>query len=233
MKSYKTIISAAAAGLALAAVSGNAQVLNLQSDGTIPAGGTLVNQELVGVSPSGNVGANNGTISTWVVNDPDVDASGLIFIYQVKNEGVDGIDQVEVTGFTASEILTGTGDYNSLSGTGALTFGSTPTVGTGGNTTAFATLNFVAPNALNFDTATIPGTFTSEDLGVGGISDYLVVFTDVTSFQESYGQTQDSFTGQGNILAPVPEANTIAAGALMLLPLGIGAVRALRKERTA
>ena len=32
---------------------------------------------------------------------------------------------------------------------------------------------------------------------------------------------------------PLPEASTVMAGALMLLPLGIGAVRALRKERTA
>lgn len=32
---------------------------------------------------------------------------------------------------------------------------------------------------------------------------------------------------------PVPEASTVMAGALMLLPLGIGAVRALRKERIA
>ena len=32
---------------------------------------------------------------------------------------------------------------------------------------------------------------------------------------------------------PVPEASTVMAGALMLLPLGIGAVRALRKERVA
>jgi hypothetical protein len=31
--------------------------------------------------------------------------------------------------------------------------------------------------------------------------------------------------------APVPEASTIIAGLLMLLPLGIGTVRALRKER--
>jgi len=31
--------------------------------------------------------------------------------------------------------------------------------------------------------------------------------------------------------APVPEASTVMAGALMLLPFGIGAVRSLRKER--
>jgi hypothetical protein len=32
--------------------------------------------------------------------------------------------------------------------------------------------------------------------------------------------------------APVPEASTMLAGALLLLPLGIGAIRSLRKERT-
>lgn len=31
---------------------------------------------------------------------------------------------------------------------------------------------------------------------------------------------------------PVPEASTVFAGALMLLPLGVGAIRALRKEKT-
>lgn len=41
---------------------------------------------------------------------------------------------------------------------------------------------------------------------------------------------------QGNgepilIPAPVPEASTVMAGALMLLPFGIGAIRSLRKER--
>jgi hypothetical protein len=35
------------------------------------------------------------------------------------------------------------------------------------------------------------------------------------------------------IPAPVPEGSTVVAGALMLLPLGIGAFRALRKERLA
>lgn len=34
-------------------------------------------------------------------------------------------------------------------------------------------------------------------------------------------------------VSSVPEANTLVAGALMLLPLGIGAVRAIRKERVA
>jgi hypothetical protein len=33
--------------------------------------------------------------------------------------------------------------------------------------------------------------------------------------------------------APIPEASTMLAGAMMLLPFGIGAIRSLRKERTA
>lgn len=33
--------------------------------------------------------------------------------------------------------------------------------------------------------------------------------------------------------SPVPEASTVFASALMLLPLGVGAIRALRKERDA
>jgi hypothetical protein len=48
----------------------------------------------------------------------------------------------------------------------------------------------------------------------------------------SAGFTGDSGTANGLIAVPVPEASTVMAGALMLLPLGIGAVRAIRKDRT-
>ena len=41
------------------------------------------------------------------------------------------------------------------------------------------------------------------------------------------GQAQDQLV----ITAPVPEPSTIFAGALLLLPFGIGAIRSLRKER--
>lgn len=69
-----------------------------------------------------------------------------------------------------------------------------------------------------------------------------------TSTSESVAFTSSYFPGSGVwgilddsvtwnnpplIPAPVPEASTIAAGALMLLPLGLGAFRALRRERVA
>ncbi len=48
-----------------------------------------------------------------------------------------------------------------------------------------------------------------------------------------YGTTLSTDNTVQGHLVPVPEASTVFAGALMLLPLGIGAIRALRKERLA
>jgi len=46
------------------------------------------------------------------------------------------------------------------------------------------------------------------------------------------GPWGDNATGTSiPVPAPVPEASTVMAGALMLLPFGIGAIRSLRKER--
>lgn len=72
--------------------------------------------------------------------------------------------------------------------------------------------------------------------------------SDTVSFTSAYGPTLGGATGNDGVPsvswsaaspggspvvvpAPVPEASTIMAGALMLLPFGIGAVRSLRKER--
>jgi hypothetical protein len=59
-----------------------------------------------------------------------------------------------------------------------------------------------------------------------GNSTYYLTLEDVIS-----GQSESSDATL--TVSAVPEANTIAAGALMLLPLGIGAIRAIRKERVA
>jgi hypothetical protein len=69
-------------------------------------------------------------------------------------------------------------------------------------------------------------------LGQGAASYLLYIQTDVTTVGAGTGLEQDNFQALGNTLAPIPEPTTIAAGALMLLPLGIGAMRSLRKDRT-
>jgi hypothetical protein len=178
-------------GLAISGVSSRAQLLNL-SGGTIV--GSLTNAQLTGVGffPPGNNGQNNGSIYSWVVNDPALDPAGLTFIYQALNNGVDAIDQVELTGFLPSQVVA-TGTYSGLTGSLLLPTSSTPDV------------------AGNFPTPSVFGgtvTFENGQLNNGNTPSYfLVVETDVQAFGPSYGQIQDDFTAIGNILAPavVPE----------------------------
>jgi len=62
----------------------------------------------------------------------------------------------------------------------------------------------------------------------------VIVDTTATSYSPNLASLTDNAPpGDTTILAPVPEPTTVVAGALMLLPLGIGAVRSLRKERIA
>jgi hypothetical protein len=216
MKNYKTIIGVAVVGLALAAVSTQAQLV--LTGGHIA--GQLVNQELTGVSPGGNAGVDNGLVSSWVISGAAADPTGLIFVYQIVNSGPGAVDNAEFNGFIDPPSVTdviSSAPFASLVG---LSFGSTPTAA-----------GWATPGTL------IGGvTFENGNMPNGGaISDYLAVLTTDRTFTGNYGQIQDGFSAQGPILAPsaVPEANTVVAGALMLLPLGIGAVRALRKERIA
>ncbi len=52
------------------------------------------------------------------------------------------------------------------------------------------------------------------------------------AYYQLYDDTGANNTGYAILTpAPVPEASTMVAGALMLLPFGIGAIRSLRKER--
>jgi hypothetical protein len=213
MKNYKTVIGAAVAGLTLAAVSSQAQ-LNL-TGGTIV--GQLLNQQLTGISPGSNVNANNGSVSTWVIAGAAADPTGLIFVYQDVNNGLGPIDNAEFTGFPGPDVLSASSNLFTL----GLAFGAAPSLSG----------NFPTPSVFG---GTV--TFENGNMAVGATSDFLAVLTTDQLFTGNFGQIQDGFSAQGNILAPaapVPEANTMVAGALMLLPLGIGAVRALRKERTA
>ncbi len=212
---HKTIIGVAVAAMVLSAVSSKAQ-LNLTGGSVV---GSLTKQELTGVSPPGNLGVNDGYVSTWVVSDLTVDSLGLIFIYQAVNNGPDAVDNAEFTGFVSSQVV-GTGSFATEIGL-ALIGSSTPS--SGGN----------FPNELTFGGT---ATFEGGDLDTGNtVSDFLVVDTDVNAFKGSYGQIEDDFSASGNTLAPaaVPEANTVVAGALMLLPLGLGAVRIFRKRSLA
>ncbi|HTV63940.1 MAG TPA: hypothetical protein VMH30_15375 [Verrucomicrobiae bacterium] len=67
----------------------------------------------------------------------------------------------------------------------------------------------------------------------GGSSDLIYVFTSADSYGVNGATADDGVSANTTDLAPVPEPSTVMAGALMILPLGFGAFRALRKERIA
>jgi hypothetical protein len=71
-------------------------------------------------------------------------------------------------------------------------------------------------------------------------AEQLVGFTSVDGPGNGSGSLNDGQSGPWGdnatgtpipVPVPVPEASTVLAGALMLLPFGIGAIRSLRKER--
>jgi hypothetical protein len=199
-------------GLAVSIASSHAQSLNLS--GSLVS--SLTNSPLTGIGffPPGNNGAPNGSISSWVVNDPTLDPFGLTFIYQAINDGPDAIDQVELTGFASSMLVATPSTYSALTGSLALPAALTPDPG--GNFPASADLG----DAL---------TFEQGDLNTGNTPSYfLVVETDLPSYRLSFGQIQDNFSAIGNILAPaaVPEPPSS-----MVLLAGLGCLVGVLKFR--
>ena len=71
-------------------------------------------------------------------------------------------------------------------------------------------------------------TFTTTFVAGSGSPDFLDLDADLNG--NDFVASEISITPTP---APVPEASTMLAGALMLLPFGVGAIRSLRKERAA
>lgn len=166
--------------LALSVALGRGQVLNL-SGATLE--GSLTNQTLINSATS----ANDGIISTWVINDPSVDSHGYIFIYQLENKGPDDVIGVNFNSFSSSQYI-GSQSYSNVYN-GTLSGFISPTEN-------------LTPN-FSYDVITGGGaaTFTG-DLPMGAASWLVTIDTDVTSFNTGYGLTQDDFQSHGLILAP-------------------------------
>jgi len=81
--------------------------------------------------------------------------------------------------------------------------------------------------------------YTKDNMGWTEESATFVATGDVLSFQDlslinggpsPYGAALDNVSLEA-VPAPIPEPSTVVAGAMMLLPFGVGAFRSLRKER--
>jgi hypothetical protein len=185
MKSAKIVVMAVFAALAVSMASSRGQSLNL-AGATLE--GDLTNQVLM----NSGTGANDGTVSTWVFNDSSVDSQGYIFIYQLENQGPDEITGANFNNFSSSQFLSGILCSNVY---GSSLPGSRPHP-----TTVYP--NFTFETVTSGGAATF-GTFGSDTgLAMGAVSWFVVIDTDVTSFNTGYALTQDDFQAHGNILAP-------------------------------
>lgn len=222
----KLLLPTVAAGAMLCASSACAQLV---SEGV---GGTAFFTGLTGQVAATGVGGGTlqaSTSGSYAFGTGDIDTGTLAsYVYSGDaNNTLGGLTFIYVLTVT-------TGDIQSLEVSSA-NWGSSVALGYGTSSTA----GVLAPviNAPLSGAYTVSGSvdFTYDPNVVAGTY-YMVVGTALTSYQLDPTTLIDS-SPDGALSeygpAPVPEASTIMAGALMILPLGIGAFRTLRKERMA
>jgi hypothetical protein len=209
MKTYTKIIAAVAAGLACTAATSQAALTSL----TPGTGATISTATLAGgvlfattgpLAYSFGGGLDTGTVTTSVYTGVTANTlGGLTFVYTIAVTAGD-ISAIGLNTFNLPSVLVGD-----------LTGQTDPS-----DTSSYAggTVNF------NWLTALVAGTSPST----------VIVGTSAPADEVGVGDLLDTHPGGSvSILAPVPEPTTVAAGALMLLPFGVGALRSLRKDRIA
>lgn len=213
-----SIIAAVGTGLALTAATSQAQVVlnndvnvNTTTLYTGPSGTPATTQSplfsatQLGTTQSGNLTSEVFQPTTGGLTDP-AGYTGITFVFQVSETGNTYVDHISLDGFNLSSV-----DIEYASGTGS------------------------APVYANLSAGTLTIDFSPNNVLTGHTSDVIYVFTTAQAYTTSGATVDDGVSANTTDYspAPVPEASTVLAGALMLLPLGIGAVRAIRKERTA
>ena len=213
MKNYKTVIAAVVTGFACTAVTSQASFTPV-SPGTsvaIPGGGDFntpgSGDLLTTLQSSYSFGSNTGTLTTdiYKFNSADLPPlpinGGYVFIYT---------------------LIVKTGSFTGL------------TLG-----------GFAGPVSVNNVVGTASDSVSANYNTLGGITftwsasqsstNKVVVDTSSTGWAGGLATITNSTTGfigsgTASSLAPaIPEPSTVVAGALLLLPFGIGAIRSLRK----
>jgi len=207
MKTYNKIIVMVAAGLACSAITSQAALAPLAVGGTaVPPVTTPIFGALLGSTTQAYTfggGVDTGTIESLVYAS-DTQAANTLGGYAFEYI-ISDISALNLNGYNGVASL--------LVGTVA---GIVP-----------SSIGLSANGVVNIQFT--PGTPLT-----AGQSSTVLIDTAAKTFGGNNTGIQDNFPdGGAPILAPVPEPTTIAAGALMLLPFGIGALRSLRKDRVA
>jgi hypothetical protein len=219
----KYLLPAAAGGLMCCATSafGSLTLANtgtgnvgpgLDSNPDAIGGGSPITS-VTGQNYSFDSGNDAGTVSSYVYAagvDSQNTLGGLTFVYVISMNANPSalLGEFEINGNFGSQVMLGYGS---------------------GSTFAPSTGSLSLSSIINY----------SWSSAVGGGTFYVVVGTSATSYTDGTATVQDGGASgnltvltPGTMPVPVPEASTVVAGVLMLLPLGIGALRACRKERT-
>lgn len=214
MKSVKLV---GMAGM-LAGLSLSSQAMMLAPGGTgldaPQAPGTTILDKLVTPYAFGGI---DGTITSWVVRDPNNPLGGLSFYYQVTDTGTEAIGRVSTSDFglnPGSPV-----DVSTISGA----FDSSVT---GGLVPNLATRSGGAGSVVGF-------LFFGDGVLPAQSSAVLVVNTAYQEFQVSAGAVIDSSSVNVAILGPLPEPSNMIAGSLLLLPFGASALRIVRKRQAS
>lgn len=207
MKNYKSIIATVAAGLACTAVTSHAALTPISPGASF-----------VSILP-GNYTEVSGTVVGSLVSGP---ITGGLDTDTLTTTVYSGDTANPLGGLTFVYTLNNTaGDVTGLTVDGF--YGNVEVSNYTGTTAAAAQANYGLEGNVNF----------SWGLEKAPSTLIVVVDTSLTTVSPNAANIQDSTAINLQDLAPVPEPTTIAAGALMLLPLGIGAIRSLRKDRVS
>jgi hypothetical protein len=206
MKNYTKIIALVAAGIGCSALTSQAALVNV-GQGTA---NTIAASPVTGGGSIIPSGVAEATLPETYNNGLDA-GSFTTAVYQGNSFGASDLTFVYTISVTTGDI--GSVTVNGFSGTVGL--GTSSAGGYQYDPSGFIKLTWTTQSA--------PSTLT------------IVVATALTNYALSAGSVQDGLTSNVATYAPapVPEPTTVAAGALMLLPFGIGALRSLRKDRVS
>lgn len=187
--------------------------------------------------------------ATFIYNS-SADTLTIVLVNLEQNTGQSGqaISGLTFDGLTTGSPLFGTGQLMTVSQNAAPVFGA-DTAGdlthwgyaNGGD--GITTLTGGQPDQMIFGTPGMDGNYhlNGNGNGVENFDPYVYVsatfvvsnatVSAISDVQFIFGTPDARMNGIPTPPPSVPEASTVFAGALMLLPLGVGTIRALRKEK--
>lgn len=219
MKSKKLKLAALAVGALCAAPLANAQITGSLWENT--GGGAGANAD----TPIASLGAPNVTFTV---------ANGPLDFSSYGNASNTGNPSADYT--IASWLATGGATITAGAGEGGNTMDNTIVL-LQGLVSVTSGENFTVEQDDGL-VLTIGGVTVLDNPGPNAPTQYSGTYTGVTG-NEAFTLEYSEIDGPGAVLnvdlpftpAPVPEANTLIAGAAMLLPFGFSAIRKLRKNR--